>query len=81
MKIKIPGQIILFDEIKGMLCHLSICQFIYLLILYTKHVMMRFYSFVFVALLLDQQAKWEIIKEEGSRLPAEVELFWCSSNA
>ena len=34
-----------------------------------------------VALLLDQQAKWEIIKEEGSRLPAEVELFWCSSNA
>lgn len=42
---------------------------------------MRVYSFVFVALLLDQQAKWEIIKEEGSRLPAEVELFWCSSNA
>lgn len=35
----------------------------------------------FALLLLDKQTKWKISEEEGSRLPAKVELFRCPCNA
>jgi hypothetical protein len=35
----------------------------------------------FVLLFLDEQTKWKISEEEGSRLSAQMELFWCPRDA
>lgn len=39
------------------------------------------YLTVFYYSLSGKQAKWEVIKEESSRLPSQMEFFRCSSDA